>query len=73
MEDTRVCKEPNCESKGSPQPIADFPLNGDGKGGRRWQCKRCMRSRNKNWRANNKERVAQYNKERRPKEKPAQE
>lgn len=43
----------------------DFPLNGDGKGGRRKQCKNCMRDINKQWRIKNREKVAVYNRGRR--------
>jgi hypothetical protein len=42
----------------------DFPLNGDGKGGRRKQCLSCMRKINRAWRAKNKQRVSAYNKKR---------
>jgi len=45
----------------------EFPLNGDKKGGRRKQCKECMRQINKQWREKNQERVTVYNKTRRNK------
>lgn len=41
-----------------------FPSNGDGKGGRRKQCKECMRKVNKEWRKQHKDKVSLYNKNR---------
>lgn len=58
-EGTRTCK--TC---GDDKDLDDFPLNGDRRGGRRWQCKSCMRDRNRQWRDTNKTRVAEYNKTR---------
>lgn len=46
----------------------DFPLNGDGKGGRRKQCKACMKEINKQWRQANKDRISTYNREKRGKQ-----
>jgi hypothetical protein len=45
----------------------DFPLNGDGKGGRRKQCRKCMREINRQWRQNNKDKVRDYNRARKSK------
>ena len=42
----------------------EFPLNGDGHGGRRKQCRECMRKINRDWRRKNKEKVSDYNKNR---------
>lgn len=42
----------------------DFPLNGVKGEGRRWQCKECMKKINRNWRKKNKDKVSQYNKQR---------
>ena len=55
-----------CQSLGRPSDKTDeeFPSNGDGKGGRRKQCKECMREINKQWRATHKAEVAAYNKKR---------
>ena len=58
----RVCRI--CEEE---KDLNDFPLNGDRRGGRRWQCKNCMRNRNKQWRSSNKSRVSEYNKKRKKK------
>lgn len=65
-EETRVCKNESCEMAGQEQPISNFPLNGDRKGGYRWQCKKCMRAINRKWRQANKDRIKQYNKDNRP-------
>ena len=68
MEDNaRICRVSTCASNGAPQPIENFPSNGDGKEGRRWQCNDCMKKRNRQWRQNNKEKVLEYNKTSRPK------
>jgi len=58
----RTCKKCN-ESKS----IEEFPLNGDGKGGHRWQCKECMRNINRKWRSENKDKVSAYNTDRKNK------
>lgn len=55
----------NCTVCGRDQESELFPLNGDGKGGRRKQCKECMRSINHQWREKNKEKIKQYNQNRR--------
>lgn len=63
-EDTeRVCKNEECENKGEPQPIENFPSNG--KGGYRWQCKECMKRINRKWRAGKKQHIKDYNRNRR--------
>lgn len=48
----------------------NFPSNGAG--GIRHQCKECMREINQKWRRSNKPKVAEYNKNRPTKIKPAQ-
>ena len=42
----------------------EFPQNGDNRGGRRKQCKECMRKINREWRQKNKEKVSDYNRNR---------
>jgi sarcosine oxidase delta subunit len=51
-----------CTRCNTTKPEEEFPLNGDGKGGRRKQCKECMRTINKEWRKENKTKVHDYNK-----------
>ena len=46
----------------------EFPLNGNGHGGRRKQCKKCMNEINKQWRRTNAEKVIKYNREKRKKQ-----
>lgn len=53
-----------CTVCGKDQDEDNFPSNGDGKGGRRKQCKECMREINKEWRKLHKDKVALYNKNR---------
>lgn len=60
----RICREDDCASGGAPQPLDNFPLNGDKKGGRRWQCKACMRRKNREWRERNRDRIYKYNRQR---------
>lgn len=48
-------------------PLTDFPLNGDKRGGRRHQCRECMRQVNKSWRQSNVDKVSVYNRNRRTK------
>ena len=62
--DTRVCRNKECGKKGNEQPIENFPLNGDGKGNRRWQCRECMRRINRGWRNKNREKISSYNSKR---------
>jgi hypothetical protein len=57
--DNRICKKCGIE-----KDIEEFPYNGDRRGGRRWQCKSCMRNINKSWRQENKQHVSDYNKSR---------
>jgi hypothetical protein len=54
-----------CTKCNTPKAGDEFPSNGAG--GKRQQCKLCMREINKAWRARNKEKIATYNKERRTK------
>lgn len=54
----------DCTKCGLPKDEKEFPLNGDGKGGRRKQCLTCMREINKAWRKMNKEKVKNYNQQR---------
>lgn len=53
-----------CTKCGKQKQQKEFPLNGDGRGGYRKQCKECMQTINKAWRKKNKQKVAQYNKNR---------
>lgn len=53
-----------CTCCGFPRDAENFPKNGDGKGGRRKQCKDCMQKINKGWRKRNKDKVSVYNKSR---------
>lgn len=57
-----------CTKCSKDRPDSDFPANGDGKGGRRKQCKDCMRLINKDWRAAHRQAVSDYNKKRKKKE-----
>ena len=41
-----------CKKCGTIKKLEDFPLNGDPRGGRRHQCKVCMREINRKWREN---------------------
>lgn len=57
--DRRTCKK--C---GEEKDLEEFPSNGDKRGGKRWQCKTCMRRINRTWRSENKKHVDDYNKTR---------
>lgn len=57
-----------CTKCNDPKDENEFPLNGDGKGGRRKQCRECMKNINKKWRADHKQAVSDYNKKRRKKQ-----
>ncbi len=66
--EVKLTEEPEkvtCTKCLTPKIPNDFPSNGDGKGGKRKQCKECMKEINKKWRKENAERVVNYNKNRR--------
>lgn len=48
----------NCKIE---KPLSDFPRNRRAKDGFHYQCKRCMKIRNGNWKKNNPDKVREYN------------
>lgn len=63
MDEERTCRRCN-----QTKSLDEFPSNGDERGGKRWQCKECMNKINRMWRSDNKERVSEYNRNRKNKE-----